>query len=92
MDPMWSNIPVVDPEGGRLVVNQERARQVQTIFSSNLEHRAVDAVLCEMNTGEFGDRIRAGQAFTQAFTRDRLTQLLWNPIYISKVTWDGALY
>ena len=78
----------VAPEGGRLVVKQECARQVQTIFSRYLEHRSVDAVLCEMNIGEFGDRNRAGRAFT----RNRLKRLLRNPIYIGKVACDGELY
>jgi site-specific DNA recombinase len=75
----------VDPNGGRLVVNEEEAERVRAIFALFEEHGSVGLTLAEIErrgwrlkswtrrTGEF----RVGAPFTPASLRRLLTNILY---------------
>ena len=86
----------VDPGGGRLVVNQEEAERVRTIFALFEEHGSARQTLAEIErrgwrlkswtrkTGEF----RSGGRFTLSALR----RLLTNILYTGGVRHQGHIY
>jgi site-specific DNA recombinase len=86
----------VDPDGGRLVVNEEEAERVRTIFALFEEHRTVRLTLAEIErrgwrlkswtrkTGQF----RAGGPFAL----NSLRRLLTNVLYTGAIRHNGQLY
>lgn len=82
--------------GGRLVINEQEARQVREIFVLYLEHRALLPVLAEIQRRQWttkrwttqAGRVHAGRSFRQ---RD-VTALLSNRIYQGKVHYQGQSY
>jgi hypothetical protein len=82
--------------GGKLVVNVEEARQVQSIFALYLQHRSVEAVLAEMQTRLWTTkrwRTRDGQEHLgRSFTKPIVMRLLRNVVYLGKVSHQDAVY
>ncbi len=82
--------------GGKLVVNQEEARRVQTIFTLYLQHRSVAAVLAEIRARNWTMKrwqTREGRDLGgRPFGRATLERLLSNVLYLGKVTHQDAIY
>ena len=82
--------------GGKLVVNVEEARQVQSIFALYLQHRSLEAVLAEMQTRLWTTkRWRTPgrpEHLGRSFTKPTLVRLLRNVVYLGKVSHQGAVY
>jgi DNA invertase Pin-like site-specific DNA recombinase len=82
--------------GGRLVINEEEARQVRAIFALYLEHRALLPVLIEIQRRRWttkrwitqAGRVHAGRALVQ---KD-VVALLSNRIYAGKIHYQGQSY
>jgi len=82
--------------GGKLIVNEEEARQVRAIFALYLEHRALLAVVDHLQRRQWttkrwttkGGRVHVGRAFTQ----QDVVVLLTNRIYAGKVHYQGQTY
>jgi len=82
--------------GGKLIVNEEEARQVRAIFALYLEHRALLAVVDHIQRRQWttkrwttkGGRLHVGRAFTQ----QDVVVLLTNRIYAGKVHYQGQTY
>jgi hypothetical protein len=86
----------VAADGGKLVVNAEEARQVQSIFALYLQHRSLDAVLTEMQARLWTTkrwRTRDGdEHLGRSFTKPTLVRLLRNVVYLGRVSHEGAVY
>jgi site-specific DNA recombinase len=85
----------VAANGGKLVVNVEEARQVQSIFALYLQHRSLDAVLTQMQARLWTKRWRTRDGFEhlgRSFTKPILVRLLRNVVYLGKVSHEGAVY
>jgi DNA invertase Pin-like site-specific DNA recombinase len=86
----------VAAEGGSLVINEEEAQKVRSIFAFYLEHRALAPVVTEIERRQWttkhwitkAGRVRAGRPFA---LRDVLG-LLTNQIYAGKVHYEGQTY
>jgi DNA invertase Pin-like site-specific DNA recombinase len=82
--------------GGKLVVNVEEARQVQSIFALYLQHRSLEVVLTEMETRLWTTkrwRTRDGaEHLGRSFTKPTLVRLLRNVVYLGRVSHEGAVY
>ena len=82
--------------GGKLVVNVEEARQVQSIFALYLQHRSLEAVLAETQARRWTTkrwRTRDGhEHLSRSFTKPILLRLLRNVVYLGTVSHEGALY
>jgi len=82
--------------GGKLVVNVEEARQVQSIFALYLQHRSLEAVLAETQARRWTTkrwRTRDGhEHLGRSFTKPTLLRLLRNVVYLGRVSHEGALY
>jgi DNA invertase Pin-like site-specific DNA recombinase len=86
----------VAAEGGKLVVNEEEARQVRAIFGFFLEHRALPRVLDEIERRKWTTKTwttKAGKLrIGRSFAKQDLTALLTNVIYTGKVHYQGQSY
>jgi DNA invertase Pin-like site-specific DNA recombinase len=82
--------------GGKLVVNQEEARRVQTIFTLYLEHRSVASVLAEIRARNWTMKrwqTREGRNLGgRPFGRATLERLLSNVLYLGKVSHQDTIY
>jgi DNA invertase Pin-like site-specific DNA recombinase len=86
----------VAPNGGRLVVNEEEARQVRAIFALYLEHGSLLPVIDEIHRRQWTTkrwttskgRLRPGRPFA---THD-VAGLLADVIYTGKVHYHGQSY
>jgi DNA invertase Pin-like site-specific DNA recombinase len=82
--------------GGKLVVNQEEADRVQSIFASYLRHPDVESVLAEVETRHWTTkrwRTRDGkERLGRPFTKPVLLRLLNNVLYLGKVSHQDAVY
>ena len=82
--------------GGRLVVNNEEAKRVRTVFSLYLERRSTGALLTALNAQSWTNKhwktntvmADAGRPFTKA----SLERLLSNVLYIGQVRYQGDTY
>ena len=86
----------IDPKGGRIIVNQEEAEQVRTLFGLYLELGSLLPVLQEADrrglrtkrwTTEEG-KVRGGERIAKGTMHGLLT----NPIYTGMVDHKGSLY
>ena len=83
-------------DGGRLVINEEEARQVRAIFTLFLEHRALVPVLDHAHRQRWTTkrwttttgRLHEGRPFA----KQHLLGLLTNAIYTGKVSYQGHTY
>jgi DNA invertase Pin-like site-specific DNA recombinase len=82
--------------GGKLVVNEEEARQVRAIFGLYLEHRALLPVLSLVRQRQWTTKrwtTSSGRLCPgRPFTRDDLSRLLTSVIYVGKVDFRGQIY
>ena len=82
--------------GGRLVINAEEARQVQSIFALYLQHRSLEAVLAEMQVRLWTTkrwRTRDGhEHLGRSFTKPTLVRLLRNVVYLGQVSHQNEVY
>ena len=84
----------VAPGGGKLVVNQEEAQRVRSIFDLYFECRTVDQLLVEIEARGWTNRIWSQQGATspRQFTRESLLRLLSNIVYLGQVRQQGETY
>jgi site-specific DNA recombinase len=82
--------------GGKLVVNEEEARQVRAIFALYLEHRSVLAVVDHVQRRQWTTKrwtTKAGRLHVgRALTQQDVVVLLANRIYAGKVYYQGQTY
>jgi DNA invertase Pin-like site-specific DNA recombinase len=82
--------------GGKLVVNEEEARQVRAIFALYLEHRALLPVLSMIRQRQWTTKrwtTESGRLYPgRPFTSHDLSRLLTNMIYVGKVHFRGQIY
>jgi site-specific DNA recombinase len=97
----WSGgLPIlgfdVDPQGYRLILNEDEAVQVRAIFRLYLEHEALLPVVQELaRRGWINKRwtTRAGQeSGGTPFTKTSLHRLLTNILYIGKVRYKEEIH
>lgn len=86
----------VDPQGGRLLVNDEEARRVRAIFTLYLERHSLMAVVEELNGRGWGTKqwiTRDGKEHQgRPFTKAAVFRLLTNVIYTGQVNHKGTIY
>ena len=86
----------VAPGGGRLVVNEEEAAQVHTIFGLYLEHGALHPVLSEIHKRQWTTKrwtTKDGKVHHgRPFDDQNLQRLLGNVIYAGKVRYQEQTY
>jgi site-specific DNA recombinase len=86
----------VDPGGGRLIVNEEEAERVRTIFALFEEHCSIRTTLAEI--GRRGWRLKSwtrktGQFHTGGpFALNSLRRLLTNILYTGAIRHKGQPY
>ena len=86
----------VDPQGGKLLLNEEEAQRARAIFALYLERRFLMAVVEELNVRGWttkqwitrDGREHAGRPFTKA----ALFRLLTNVLYAGQVNHKGTVY
>jgi DNA invertase Pin-like site-specific DNA recombinase len=82
--------------GGKLIVNEEEARQVRAIFALYLEHRSLLAVVDHIQRRQWTTKrwtTKAGRLHVgRAFTQQDVVVLLANQIYAGKVYYRGETY
>jgi site-specific DNA recombinase len=97
----WSGgLPVlgydIDPQGYRLVLNQDEAVQVRAIFQLYLQHEALLPVVQELERRGWTNKrwtTRAGQPCGgQPFTKTSLHRLLTNVLYFGKVRYKEEIH
>ena len=86
----------VAPDGGKLVVNHEEARQVCAMFALYLELQSVDKLLIELQKRRWLNKRRRRRAGNpdagRPFTKAGLERLLGNVVYIGQVRIEGENY
>jgi DNA invertase Pin-like site-specific DNA recombinase len=86
----------VAPQGGRLIINEEEARQVRAIFALYLKHRALLPVLQHIEEQQWTTKnwtAKSGRLHRgRPFTLHLLLRLLNNIIYAGKVRSQGQTY
>jgi site-specific DNA recombinase len=86
----------LDPNGGRLIVNQKEASRVREIFELYRKHGSLQAVLQEVNRR--GWRTKSWKSKSgiphggRPFTPLSLFRLLTHASYAGKVEYRGAMY
>jgi site-specific DNA recombinase len=97
----WSGgMPVLgydlDPRGRRLLLNDEEAERVRTIFALYLEHQSLLPVVQELERrGWVGKRWQTRQGRTRGgrpFTKISLYRLLTNVVYAGKVRYKDEIH
>ena len=97
----WSGgLPIlgydIDPEGYRLIINEDEAVQVRAIFQLYLPHEALLPVLQELEKRGWTNKrwtTRAGrQCGGQPFSKTSLHRLLTNPVYAGKVRYKDEIH
>jgi site-specific DNA recombinase len=86
----------VAPEGSRLIINEEEAAKVQTIFELYLECQSLIATVQELNRRGWTSKrwvtrkgyLRGGKPFD----KNKLFNLLTNITYLGKVNHKGVVY
>jgi site-specific DNA recombinase len=86
----------VDPQGYRLVLNEDEAVQVRTIFQLYLEHESLLPVVQELTRRGWVNKrwvTRAGrERGGDGFTKTNLHRLLTNVIYLGKVRYKDEVH
>jgi len=86
----------VDPNGGRLVVNESEARRVREVFELYLREQSLVATATELNRRGWTTKAwttregRARKGFP--FNRSNLFRMLANVIYTGQVNHKGTVY
>jgi site-specific DNA recombinase len=97
----WSGgLPVlgydIDPQGYRLILNEEEAVQVRAIFQLYLQHEALLPVLQELEkrgwTNKRWTTRKGRQCGGRAFAKTSLHRLLTNPVYVGKVRYKDEIH
>src|SRR5215472_4702545 len=97
----WSGgLPIlgfdVDPQGYRLILNEDEAVQVRSIFQLYLQHEALLPVVQELERRGWVNKrwtTRAGQECGgQPFTKTSLQRLLTNVLYAGKVRYKEEIH
>jgi DNA invertase Pin-like site-specific DNA recombinase len=82
--------------GGKLVVNEEEARQVRAIFDLYLEQQALLPVLCDLQDRQWKTKRWTTQSGTlhpgRPYSQHALLRLLTNVVYVGKVDYGGQIY
>ncbi len=82
--------------GGRLVVNEEEAAQVRTIFALYMEHRALSPVLEHVDAQQWTTKRwttkKGRQNPGRPFAEHDLERMLSNVIYTGRVLYKGQTY
>lgn len=86
----------VDPRGSKLIVNEDEAVRVRTIYELYLEHRSLLAVIQELeNRGWLNKRwvTRKGtERGGKTFTKSSLHKLLTNVTYVGKLRYKDEVH
>ena len=86
----------VAPGGGKLVINEEEARQVRAIFALYLEHGALLAVLGQIQGRQWTKKrwtTKEGRcSLGRPFAIQDVLALLTNVTYVGKVRYQGQTY
>ncbi len=86
----------VAPGGGKLVINEEEARQVRAIFALYLEHGALLPVLGQIQERQWtkkGWTTKEGRcSLGRPFASQDVLALLTNVTYMGKVRYQGQMY
>jgi len=86
----------VDPKGGRLMINEEEAQQVRTIFELYLDRRSLIETIKELDARGWANKRwvtkRGHEAGGRPFTKPNLLHLLKNVLYVGKVTYKRELH
>jgi len=86
----------VAPGGGKLVINEEEARQVRAIFALYLEHGALLPVLGQIQERQWtkkGWTKKEGRcSLGRPFASQDVLALLTNVTYMGKVRYQGQMY
>lgn len=86
----------VDPRGSKLVINEDEANRVRSIFDLYLEHRSLIAVIRELDDrGWFGKRWvtkKQTERGGKPFTKTSLHKLLTNITYLGKVRYKEEIH
>ncbi|RLC67213.1 MAG: recombinase family protein [Chloroflexi bacterium] len=86
----------LDPRGGRLVVNEEEAFRVRTIYELYLDHQSLLSTAGELNRRGWTTKrwvtkrgmVRGGKPFD----KNKLFRLLTNVVYVGKIHFKGEFY
>jgi site-specific DNA recombinase len=86
----------VAPGGGKLIINEDEARQVRAIFALYLEHKALPPVLREVQPRQWTTKrwtTKEGRLHPgRPLEHQDLIGLLGNVIYAGKVRYQGETY
>jgi site-specific DNA recombinase len=86
----------VDPQGGRIVVNEVEAKRVRAIFDLYVEKESLTETLREVNRRRWTTKAwvtKKGKARGGTpFEKNTLFHLLTSPIYVGKVDHRGTVY
>src|SRR5207245_211771 len=86
----------VDPQGSKLVVNEEEALRVRAIFELYLKHQGLIPVVQELEKrGWLTKRWQTHKGHFrggQRFTKSSLHHLLTNPVYLGKVKYKKEVH
>jgi site-specific DNA recombinase len=86
----------VAPNGGRLIVNPKEAEQVRAIFRLYLDHKALTAVVRELQykgwTTKKWITKKGRERGGKPFSKTSLFRLLTNVIYTGMIEFQGTLY
>ena len=86
----------VAPGGGKLVIQEEEARQVRALFVLYLEHRALQPVLDHIRQQGWTTKrwtTQAGKCYAgKPFSLGVLLRLLRNVLYAGKIRYQGQIY
>ena len=86
----------IAPGGGRLLINEEEARQVRAAFALYLEHGALLPVLDHINSQQWTTKrwtTKKGRLYPgRPFTEQDLQRLLTNIVYTGRLLYKGQIY
>ena len=86
----------VDPRGSKLVVNEEEAARVRTIFELYVQHQSMIATIKELDQrGWFNKRWTTRKGTTRGglpFTKANLYKLLTNVTYLGKLKYKDEVH
>ncbi len=86
----------VDPQGGRIVVNEAEAERVRAIFDLYVEKESLTETLRELNRRRWTTKAwvtKKGKARGGTpFEKNTLFHLLTSPTYVGKVDHRGTVY
>jgi site-specific DNA recombinase len=86
----------VDPRGSKLIVNEDEAARVRTIFELYLEHQALLPVIQELDRRGWVNKrwtTRNGhERGGKQFTKTSLYKLLTNVTYLGKITYKEEVH